>query len=192
MEKGDLVAKLLKALSTTSNTSTPGPDWISYRLFKLIKDTNLGLQAISFLADFLRGKRTLLSRAGDGRNIIVIMIPKTGKDLSKAKGWRPIVLINCLIKLMDKVVANKLQNLLVFHHGQYGFRKGKSAMNMVIQATTEAQLEKAKGKSCIWALGDIKLAFNYTWKENLLDKLGRLERTQVEGLIRYIYWFYQP
>ena len=183
MEKGDLVQKLLKALSTTSNTSTPGPDRISYRLLKLIKDTNLGTRAIGFLADFLRGKRTTLSGTGDGRNITVVMIPKTGKDLSRAKGWRPIVLINCLLKLMDKVVANELQNLLVFHHGQCGSRKGKCAIDMTIQATTEAQMEKAKGKGCSWALGDIKSAFNYTRKENLLAKLGRLEKARVEGLV---------
>ena len=29
-------------------------------------------------------------------------------------------------------------------------------------------------------------------KENLRDKLGKLERNQVEGLIHYIHWFYQP
>ena len=185
LEKRDLVTKLLKALSTTCNTSTPGPDRISYCLLKLIKDTNLGLQTMNFLADFLRWKRTILSGKGDGRDITVVMIPKTGKDLSRVKGWRPIVFINCLIKLMDKVVANELQNLPVFHHGQYRSRKGKSVMDMAIQATTEAQTEKAKGRGCAWALGDIKSAFNYTQKENLLKKLRGLERCRslIEGIM---------
>ena len=41
-DRGALVARILKALSPTSDTSTPGPDRISYHLLKLIKDTNLG------------------------------------------------------------------------------------------------------------------------------------------------------
>ena len=190
-DKGVLVDRILKALSTTNNSSTPGPDRISYRLLKLIKDTSLGIQVIQFLADFLRGKRSILSGSGDGRDITVVMIPKTGKDLTKAKGWRPIVLINCLLKLMDKVVANALQDLPVFHHGQHGSRKGKSALDMAIQATTEAQLEKTKGRTCAWALGDIKSAFNYTQKANVLDRLTA-EGLDTEGLRRYIQWFYQP
>ena len=107
-----------------------------------------------------------------------------------AKGWRPIVLINCLLKLMDKVVANELQQLPLFHHGQYGSRKGRSAIDIAIQATTEAQLGKTKGKGCAWALGDIKSAFNYTRKVNVLDRLLSKGHQDTEGLRQYIHWFY--
>ena len=34
----------------------------------------------------------------------VVLIPKEGKDLIRAKGWKPIVLMSCLLKLMDKAV----------------------------------------------------------------------------------------
>jgi len=37
------------------------------------------------------------------------MIPKRGKDHSKTKGCRPINLINCIGKLGEKVVADRLQ-----------------------------------------------------------------------------------
>ena len=188
-QKDELMAKLHQALSNTNSNSTPGPDRISYCLLKQLKDTRLGTQIIGILADFLGGKKTILSGTGDGREITVVMIPKPGKDSSKAKGWRPIVLINCLLKLMDKVVASELQTLPVFHHGQYGSRKGKNAMDMVIQATSEAQLERSRGQACAWALGDIKSAFNYTRKANVID---RLATQKAEGLVRYIHWFYQP
>ena len=74
--KEELVAKLLKALSTTNSHSTLGPDRISYRLLKLLKDSRLGLQVLGALADFMKGKITTLSKAGDGREITVVMIPK--------------------------------------------------------------------------------------------------------------------
>ena len=192
--KEQLVASLRKALSTTKNTSAPGPDRVSYRLLKEIMNIELGEQSLGVLADFLRGRRSLLSSTGDGREVTVVMIPKEGKDLSKVKGWRPMVLMNCLLKLMDKVVANELQKLdNLFHQGQFGSRRGKAAIDMAIQATTAAQLEKAKGRGCAWALGDIKSAFYYTRKNTVLARLRQKQpnNTHLEGLARYVHWFYQ-
>ena len=61
------------------------------------------------------------------------MIPKQGKDLTRAKAWRPIVLINCLLKLMDKVVNSEIQQFTtIFHRHQYGSRSGRSVMDMAI------------------------------------------------------------
>ena len=192
-DKGPLTKEILQALAKTNCHSTLRPDRISYCLLEMLKDTRLGTQTINILVDSLQGRRTILSGSGDGREITVVMIPQVGKDTTRAKGWRPIVLSNCLLKLMDKVVANELQNLPVFHHGQYGSRRGRGAIDMAIQATTEAQLEKTKGHSHAWALGDIKSAFNYTRKRNILDRLRENQRDKdLEGLICYIYWFYQP
>lgn len=78
--------------------------------------------------------------------------------------------MNCVLKLMDKVVANELQQMDdLFHCGQFGSRKGRAAMDMAIQATTEAQLEMAKGKGCHGNY--IKSAFNYTRKDTVLARI---------------------
>jgi len=37
------------------------------------------------------------------------MLPKLGKDHTKVKGWRPIVLANTTGKLAEKIIAQKLQ-----------------------------------------------------------------------------------
>ena len=185
--KDTLITQLRQALSKTSNTSSPGDNRISYKLLKLLQDTRLGTQVLEYLADFLRSKRTILSSKGIGRDMTVVMIPKMGKDLTTAKGWRPIVLMSCLLKLMDKVVASELQHLNIFHPGQFGSRKGKAAIDMAIQSTTEAQLSVRRGKQVVWALGDIKSTFNYVQKETVLKKLEGLD-----GLTRYIHWFFQP
>jgi len=44
------------------------------------------------------------------REMEMVMIPKTGKDHSKVKGWRPIVLANAVGKLAEKIIAGELQN----------------------------------------------------------------------------------
>ena len=135
--KKDIVTYLKRFLSNTNNTSTPGEDRISYKLLKTLQNSRLGQHIFDSLADFLRGKRLILSSTGDGRDMTIVMIPKRGKDIMTVKAWRLIVLISCLTKLMDKVVAKLLQQLHMFHPGQFRSKKGKSAMDRVIQATTE-------------------------------------------------------
>ncbi|ETW83191.1 hypothetical protein HETIRDRAFT_55155, partial [Heterobasidion irregulare TC 32-1] len=44
------------------------------------------------------------------KNSIIVIIPKPKKDnYSKLKAYRPIVLLSCLGKLMEKVIINHLQ-----------------------------------------------------------------------------------
>ena len=52
-----MVAQVIKALSGTSNSSAPGPDGVSYKLLKAIKDTRLGKEVVEAVAtNLIRGK----------------------------------------------------------------------------------------------------------------------------------------
>ena len=50
----------------------------------------------------------------------VIFIPKPNKDHQAAKGWRPINLINCVGKLVEKVIEDELQEAGLFTEGNTG------------------------------------------------------------------------
>ena len=51
----------------------------------------------------------------------VVMIPKPGKGHQEVRAWQPINLINCVGKLVEKVVANDLQQVAeLFHKHQFG------------------------------------------------------------------------
>ena len=43
-----------------------------------------------------------------GREMQVVLISKPGKDQILTKNWRPINLINCIGKLGEKVVADRI------------------------------------------------------------------------------------
>ena len=56
---------------------------------------------------------------------ITVVIPKPKKtDYSKLKSYRPIVLLSCIGKLMEKVLANRLQfegaKYNILHPNQFG------------------------------------------------------------------------
>ena len=76
----------------------------------------------------------------------VVVILKLNKDHRAAKGWRPINLINCIRKLVEKEVVNEMQEAggELFYEGQYGAVKGCSALEAMMRTLTRAQRALAR------------------------------------------------
>ena len=104
MTKEQLECSVRRALGGTKNGSAPGPDGISCRLIKAVRDTRLGRELIEEVVDNLW--RETIPDAWRQRR--VVFIPKPGRDLTLAKNWRPLNLINCVGKLGEKVVADRI------------------------------------------------------------------------------------
>ena len=57
------------------------------------------------------------------KQAIITLIEKKGKDRSLLENWRPISLINVDAKIMTKMIAARIKNVLpnIIHHNQTGF-----------------------------------------------------------------------
>ena len=58
---------------------------------------------------------------------LITLIPKNGSPTT-VNDFRPITLLNCCLKLITKLLANRLQKVIlrIIHRNQYGFIKGQS------------------------------------------------------------------
>ena len=72
------------------------------------------------------------------KQAVIMLIEKKGKDRSLLENWLPISLINVDAKIMSKVIAIRLQNVVpqIIHHNQTGFVKdryiGKTVRSLLI------------------------------------------------------------
>ena len=92
-----------EALKACSNVSAPGPDHITLRHLKLILASNTCAVGILFLANACL---SLQHWPRHFKESVSVIIPKLGKlAYNTPKAFKPIVLLNMLGKLIEKMIA---------------------------------------------------------------------------------------
>ena len=70
-----------------------------------------------------KGKLSISQKQG-----VIKLLEKEGKDTMYIKNYRPITLLNVDYKILSKVLATRLKNVLgeIIHHDQVGYIKGRN------------------------------------------------------------------
>ena len=171
-----------RALMGTINSSAPGPDGVSYRLIKVVRDTPLGQGLMREVAESLLEGKT----PPEWREMRVVLISKPGRDMSRTKSWRPINLINCIGKLGEKVVADALQDAGLLHGKKFGGVKSRSAVEVVFRVVVKARRCMAKGGEVAWGFWDVKGGFQNVVRGEVLSRMRESE----EG-VRWTRWVHE-
>uniref|UniRef100_A0A8C5MYT0 Reverse transcriptase domain-containing protein n=1 Tax=Leptobrachium leishanense TaxID=445787 RepID=A0A8C5MYT0_9ANUR len=145
------------ALKHSKNNKCPGPDGFPveyYKTFPQILTTPL-LSLINSLRD---GSK--LSPHALSANIAVI--PKPDKDLTECKHYRPISLLNCDIKILARILSDRLKPLLPTLIGadQVGFIPGREARDATIRVLNAVTLSSAARQSLLLLSTDAEKAFD--------------------------------
>lgn len=109
------------ALQGSGNDKAPGPDGIYFsgikKLWKWIKE-----DCLKYIMDFMENGKL---PAGINCSFITL-IPKVPNP-KQMTDFRPISLINCSLKLLTKILANRLQGVMekLISSSQSGFMKNR-------------------------------------------------------------------
>jgi hypothetical protein len=154
-----------------STKKAPGPDGIGASVLRLLWEWDSARVMALVRASIRLGVHPKSWKVAKG-----ITIPKPGKDdYSKVKSYRVISLLNCLEKVVEKVVAMMLSDHCkrkgTFHPGQYGSRRHRAAVDAVgvLMATAQEAWSRKKvvGALCM----DVEAAFPSVSKECLARKM---------------------
>ena len=106
------------------------------------------------------------------------MIPKPGKVLTRADSYRPISLLEVPGKMLERVVARRLNHYLeterLYGEAQYGFRRGRGTVHAIALATEALAIHQANRFRCNLVLRDVSKAFDRVWHLGLKYKILQL------------------
>jgi ribonuclease HI len=156
----------------TSTSKSPGPDTIPYSILQQIP-ADQQLQLLAFFNHIFSTGFPDQWREG-----LIVPILKPGKPATNVSSYRPIALTNCLSKLLEKMLNQRLQAFLeenvYYDPCQSGFRSSHSTLDALTRLETAAKECINEGRYCIAVFLDIERAFDTVWHRGILNKLGSL------------------
>lgn len=104
-------------------------------------------------------------------------LPKSARP-SAPSDYRPITLLPCLGKVMEKMVHRRLafhlESNRVIPRFQGGFRRGQAAEDQVLALVQSIHSSWAKGLDHMAIMFDVQKAFDTVWHDGLTFKLSKL------------------
>lgn len=164
--------ELARSLNSTKNT-TAGPDEISNQILKLLPRKVLEELLYLFNTSLMSSKVPNSWKIGR-----TVPIPKPGKEPSSVSSYRPITMLSCVGKLMEKIINRRLEyhleQLKLFKYSQTGFRRGRGtndALSLIQHTILQAKNNKG---FCVAVYIDLEGAFDSVWHNGVIYKLIKL------------------
>jgi hypothetical protein len=109
------------AIESLPKKESPVPDRFSAEFYQTFKEELIPTLLTLFHEIEMEGTLT-----NPFYEVIIALLPKLDKDTSKKENYRPISLLNIEAKILNKIMANRIQQHIrkIIHHNQVSFIPG--------------------------------------------------------------------
>ena len=165
---------IYEALMTQSTSKALGPDKINFQILCMVWDWD-SERLIAMVQQAIKlGYRPKRWKRARG-----VLLEKGGRrDLSMVKSYRVISLLDCLGKVVEKIVAGLLsgycENFSKLHQGQMGTRKQRCAIDAVASLVYKVEGFCAEKKLATALFMDVKGAFDHVSQTKLVERIIEL------------------
>ena len=164
--------ELEEVLEKMKQKKAPGPDGITNEMLK-----HLGPGAKCTLLCIYNQSWSTGTVPTIWKEAVIRPIPKKGNDKQDPSSYRPISLLSCVGKLVERIINKRLiwhlESNSVLASTQTGYRQFQSTDDRLALLTQDIE-DAFQGKKKVLAVFfDLSKAFDKVWKEGLLLKLLR-------------------
>lgn len=162
--------EITSAISEIKSGKAPGSDKIHPEFL-----LHCGKYARKWLADFY----TDILKSGEIPHFLkkasIIAILKPGKANDQPQNYRPIALLSCVYKLLERLIHNRISNTIlgVIPIEQAGFRPNRSCTDQILSLTTHIEAGFQRKQKTSVAFIDLSAAYDTVWRQGLICKLIR-------------------
>ena len=108
----------------------------------------------------------------------VVPVPKPGKKLDRPEHYRPIAVSSCMGRVLEKVLADRLQTFCVvrrvFSSNQCGFQPNRRTADVITMLLNDARECLDSNRPCVMIAVDFSKAYDTVWHAGLLRKLATI------------------
>ena len=162
-----------------SRNRAPGPSGISFIQLKILPPN-----CIVTLIQIFNGILCTNYFPTPTEIMSLIFIPKPNKNSSDPLNFRPITLTETILKILDKVLAQRLQYYLEFHNlfteKQFGFRSERCTQHPISLVFLTLQSHSQAKKPTLIATRDLNKAFDRVHHVSLMFKLAGITNNCLE------------
>ena len=168
------IEEIAEAINGTSNKSAPGPSGINYKILKWAFDACPKVFAHIF-------NLSLSISIHPWKHATVVPVPKPNKpDYSIPKAYRPVSLMECTGKLLEKVIAKRITNDIALYPdilppNQFGSRPQHNTTDAALALVHRIQATRTLGYHAALILFDISGFFDHidaNRTRDILEKKG--------------------